>query len=126
MYRLLLNCCDAVTINKNQASVPLIRMYRVMSQYRYFSMNSQPRSFSGQIFAFVGGLAVLAASFVLGAFLLAAFFGFVMVVGLVVTVRLWWLKREAADAYREDSVLDAEYTVAESPDYAESIEHRPN
>ena len=97
-----------------------------MSQYRYFSMNSQPRSFSGQIFAFVGGLAVLAASFVLGAFLLAAFFGFVMVVGLVVTVRLWWLKREAADAYREDSVLDAEYTVAESPDYAESIEHRPN
>jgi len=97
-----------------------------MSQYRYSSMNSQPRSLFGQIIAFVVGLAVLAASFVLGAFLLAAFFGFILVVGLSVTLWVWWLKREAADAYQDNSVLDAEYTVAEDPDDAESIEHRPN
>ena len=95
-----------------------------MSQYRYFSMNSQPRSFFGQIIAFVVGLAVLAVSFVLGAFILATIFGFILVAGLIVTVRVWWLKRKAADANREDSVLDAEFTVVEDPDYAESIEHR--
>ena len=89
-------------------------------------MNSQPRGFFGQIIAFVIGLAVLAASFVLGAFLLAAFFGFILVVGLIVTIRVWWLKRKTADAYRENSVLDAEYTVVSDPDYAESIEHRAN
>ena len=97
-----------------------------MSQYRYFSMNSQPRSFFGQIIAFVVGLAVLAASFVLGAFLLAAFFGFILIVGLIATVWVWWLKRKAADAYRDDSVLDAEFTVVEDSDYAESIQHRPS
>ena len=119
-----MNCCDAVTINKDEASVQLIKMYRVMSQYRYFSMNSQPRSFFGQIIAFVVGLAVLAVSFVLGAFILATIFGFIMVVGLIVTVRLWWLKREAVDAYRDDSVLDAEFSVVEDPDSPESIEQR--
>lgn len=97
-----------------------------MSQHRYFSMNSQPRSLFGQIIAFVVGLAVLVASFVLGAFLLAAFFGFILIVALIITIRLWWLKRKAADAYGNDSVLDAEYTVVEDPDRAESIEHRPN
>ena len=56
----------------------------------------------------------------------AAFFGFILVVGLSVTLWVWWLKREAADAYQDNSVLDAEYTVAEDPDDAESIEHRPN
>lgn len=95
-----------------------------MSQYRYFSMNSQPRSFFGQIIAFVVGLAVLAVSFVLGAFILATIFGFIMVVGLIVTVRLWWLKREAVDANRDDSVLDAEFSVVEDPDSPESIEQR--
>ena len=119
-----MNCCDAVTINKDEASVQLIKMYRVMSQYRYFSMNSQPRSFFGQIIAFVVGLAVLAVSFVLGAFILATIFGFIMVVGLIVTVRLWWLKREAVDANRDDSVLDAEFSVVEDPDSPESIEQR--
>ena len=119
-----MNCCDAVTINKDEASVQLIKMYRVMSQYRYFSMNSQPRSFFGQIIAFVVGLAVLAVSFVLGAFILATIFGFIMVVGLIVTVRLWWLKREAVDAYRDDSVLDAEFSVVEDPGSPESIEQR--
>jgi len=95
-----------------------------MSQNRYFSMNSQPRSLFGQIIAFVVGLAVLAVSFVLGAFILATIFGFILVVGLSVTVWLWWLKRKALDAARDDNVLDAEFTVVEDADYAESIEHR--
>lgn len=97
-----------------------------MSQYRFSSINSQPRSFIGQAIAFVLGLAVLAASFVLGAFLLAAFFGFILVAGLIVTVWMWWLRRKATDAYQDDNVLDAEYTVVEDPDHAESIEYRRN
>jgi len=95
-----------------------------MSPYRYFSMNSQPRSFFGQIIAFVVGLAVLAVSFVLGAFILATIFGFILVVGLSLTVWLWWLKRKALDPARDVNVLDAEFTVVEDADHAESIEHR--
>jgi len=89
-------------------------------------MNSQPRSPIGQAIALVVGLAVLAASFVLGAFLLAAFFGFIMVAGLIVTLWMWWLRRKAADAYQDHNVLDGEYTVVGDPDHAESIEYRRN
>ena len=87
-------------------------------------MNSQPRSFLGQILAFVVGVAVLAVSFVLGAFLLAAIFGFILIAGLVATVWVWWLKRKAADICQDDSVLDAEYTVVEDPDDSASVEHQ--
>jgi fatty acid desaturase len=121
-----LNYYDAATINKDETSVQSFGMHRVMSQYRFSSMNSQPRSFVGQAIAFVVGLAVLAASFVLGAFLLAALFGFIMIAGFIVTLWMWWLRRKAAHAYRDDHVLDGEYTVVEDPDHAESIEHRRN
>jgi len=126
IYRQLLNYQDAVTINKDEVSVQSFGMHRVMSHYRFSPMNSGPRSFIGQAIAFVVGMAVLAASFVLGAFLLAAFFGFILVTGSIVTVWMWWLRRKAADAYQDDNVLDAEYTVVEDPDHAESIEYRRN
>jgi fatty acid desaturase len=101
-------------------------MHQLISQYRYSSMNSRPRSFLGRMIAFVVGLAVLAASFVLGAFLLAALFGFILVMGLIVTVWAWWLKRKAADGCQDDSVLDAEYTVLRDPDNSEPVEPRHN
>jgi len=95
-----------------------------MSRYRYSQLPGQPPSLLGRIIAVVFGLAVLAATFVVGAFVLTVFVGLLIIGGIAVYARVWWLKRKFAagetsftDAgpqnTAEGQVLDAEYTVVE-------------
>jgi len=102
-----------------------------MSQYRYILFQQKPQSLISKIVAAIIGLIVLIATFVLGAVVLTTFFGFVVVAGIVIYARIWWLKRKyaagdssaagsnthaGAKPASDDVVLDAEYTVIETHD----------
>lgn len=56
-------------------------------------MNNQP-SLLGRILAAIVTIGIFAVSVIFGAFILAATFGFVAIVTLVVLVRAWWLRRQ--------------------------------
>lgn len=92
-------------------------------QNRFIFMQRRPQSLLGQIGAFVVGVTVLAVSFVFGAFILAAVFGFVLLLGLIAIVRGWWLKRQmssdpgVSQSNAETSghdVIDGDFTVIET------------
>ena len=92
-------------------------------QNRFIFMQRRPRSLLGQIGAFVVGVTVLAVSFVFGAFILAAVFGFVLLLGLIAIVRAWWLKRQMSSGpgvsqsnneTRSHDVIDGDFTVIET------------
>jgi len=104
-----------------------------MSQYRYVRFDRQPKGLLSQIVAVVVGAAILVVSFVFGAFLLASFFGLVLIVAAVVLVRGWWLRRKMSGVAGEEfrafdhrqsmsesstntcnGAIDAEYTVVDS------------
>jgi hypothetical protein len=66
-----------------------------------------------QILGFLTGLLVFAATFVLGFFLLAGILGLVLIFGLVVYLRMWWLRRKMVAGAQEDHVLEGEYRVVD-------------
>ena len=69
-----------------------------------------------QLLGAVIGLAVLAASVIVGAFMLAGLLGFVLIVAVVFYLRLWWLRRQMAAHMQADDedVIVTEYRVVES------------
>ena len=70
------------------------------------------------------GLIVLIGAVIIGGFLLALALGLAMILGLVVFVRVWWLKRKyraaagsaAQKRAADSSVIEVEYTVVEERD----------
>jgi len=69
-----------------------------------------------QALGFVVGVIILAVSFLLGFFVLAAILGFGLIAAGVFYVRLWWLRRQMRRRAREESVLETEYRVVRETD----------
>ncbi len=69
-----------------------------------------------QLLGAVIGVAVLAASVVVGAFMLAGLLGFMLIVAVVFYLRLWWLRRKmrAHPDFRDEDIIVTEYRVVES------------
>ncbi len=73
--------------------------------------NAGPGSLIGRIVAFAVGAGVLAISVFVGAVFLAAIVGLVLILGLVFTVRVWWLRRKMERYAAEHGDIEGEYTV---------------
>ena len=88
------------------------------SEKDYSQLNSPPSagpgSLLGRIFAVIFGVGALVLSLVVGAVFIAAVVGFMLLIGLVVAVRLWWIRRKMERHAREHGDLEAEYTVIQS------------
>lgn len=88
-----------------------------MTRIRYIRVGrGRPQGLLAQIVGIVLGLAVFFVSLVVGAFLLAGLFGFVLLAGVAVVIRAWWLGRRMArdgggNVPGEDDVIEAEYRV---------------
>lgn len=83
-----------------------------MNDIRYISGQPGQPSIFAQVVGLIVGLGVLVVSVVLGAFLLAAFLGFVLLVGVTLYARFWWLRRRFEQA-RRDEYIEAEYRVVD-------------
>lgn len=88
-------------------------------QNRFVFMQRRPQSLLGQIGAFVVGIMVLAVSFVFGAFILAAIFGFILLLVMIGMIRGWWLKRQmimapSSSETRGHDVIDGDFTVIDT------------
>ena len=83
------------------------------SQFRYTNLppggGRFPGGFLGRLVGLIVGLGVFGIAVFLGAIFLAALVGIVLIGSLVVTVRLWWVKRQMQAYAREHGDLDAEY-----------------
>ncbi len=87
-----------------------------MAQIRYIGIEQKPRSFLMQLLGLIVGLVVLGVSLVLGAFVLAALFGFALMLAVAVAIRLWWVRRQINADAANDEYIDAEYKVVNSSD----------
>ena len=69
-----------------------------------------------QLLGAVIGVAVLVVSAIVGAFMLAALLGFVLIVAVAFWLRVWWLRRQmdARARTQDEEVIVAEYRVVES------------
>jgi O-antigen/teichoic acid export membrane protein len=70
-----------------------------------------PQSFIGRILALTVGLGMLAISVFVGAIFLAGLVGLAVVLGCVVALRVWWLKRKMQRYQDEHGDLEGTYTV---------------
>ena len=84
-----------------------------MPRIRYLNIQQRPRNPLVQILAMLGGLLVFAAAFVLGFFLLAVLLGLLLLLGLGVYLRIWWLRRKFTHGAESDNVLETEYHVVD-------------
>jgi len=85
-----------------------------MQQKHYiFLERAAPRSLLGRVVAFIVGLGVLVVSLFVGAVFISALIGFVLIMGIVLAVRVWWVRRQMERYAREHGDLEAEYTVIE-------------
>ena len=82
-------------------------------------MQPRPRSVFAQVVGLIVGLGVLVVSVVLGAFLLAAFLGFALLVAVTLYARFWWLRRRFQQAQR-DEFIEAEYRVVDETERRDS------
>ncbi len=87
-----------------------------MTQIRSIGIEQKPRSFLMQLLGLIGGLVILGVSLVLGAFVLAALFGFALMLAVAVAIRLWWVRRQINADAANDEYIDAEYKVVNSSD----------
>lgn len=62
----------------------------------------------------VAGVVLFIGAVVLGGIVLAALIGFLLVAGLIIYVRVWWLTRKAGLQKRDDSFVEAEYHVVDT------------
>jgi hypothetical protein len=79
-----------------------------------------------QILYFLVGCVLLIGAFLLGTVILAFVFGFAIILGVIVYVRVWWLKRKFARSGRnpaaeqspsnDSEVIEVEYTVVDERD----------
>lgn len=79
-----------------------------------------------QILYFLVGSVLLIGAVLMGAVILAFVFGFAVILGLIIYVRVWWLKRKFARSGRkppgepsqssESELIEVEYTVIDERD----------
>lgn len=86
-----------------------------MRQIRYITVQRQPPGLLMQIAGFIVGVMVLGVSLVVGAFMLAALFGFALIVAVVIGIRFWWLRRQM-DQAAADEYIETEYQVVGTRD----------
>jgi hypothetical protein len=73
---------------------------------------SQPTNPFVQMLGLVVGIVLFIGAVLLGGIMLAALMGFLLVAGVIIYVRVWWLTRKAVGRQRrEDSFIEAEYQV---------------
>jgi predicted lipid-binding transport protein (Tim44 family) len=77
----------------------------------YLGAGRPPGGLLGRIVAFIVGLGVLVVSLFLGFVFIAFVAGFVLLVGLFIAGRVWWLKRQMRAYEKEHGDINAEYTV---------------
>ncbi len=87
-----------------------------MPQIRFVSGPPQRPGFFMQLLGAIVGIAVLATSVILGAFLLAGLIGFVLIVAIVFYLRIWWLRRQMDVHDDEEDIIVTEYRVIDSQD----------
>ena len=66
-------------------------------------------SLLGRLVATILGIGVFAVAIFLGAIFLAIVVGLVLIAGIVISVRVWWLKRKMEQHVRDHGDLEAEY-----------------
>ena len=76
-------------------------------------LGSRPTNPFVQALGFVVGIVLFIGAVLLGGLVIAALMGFLLVAGLIIYVRVWWLTRKAGLRRREDSFVEAEYQVIE-------------
>ncbi|MEE4185115.1 MAG: hypothetical protein V2J12_05060 [Gammaproteobacteria bacterium] len=81
------------------------------NQKYYLGSGGPPGSLLGRIVAFIVGLGVLLISLFLGFVFIAFVAGFVLLIGLFIAGRVWWLKRQMRAYEQQHGDIDAEYTV---------------
>ena len=95
---------------------------------RGFNFNPPANPFLQALY-FVAGGVLLIGAILMGAVILAIALGIAIVAGLVVFVRVWWLKRKIERARRKrggrsgtqdsEKVIEVEYTVVDERDDSE-------
>lgn len=89
----------------------------LMQQKRYIFMEqaqrAAPQSLLGRIVAFVVGIGVLVVSLFVGAVFISVVIGLALIMGIVIAIRMWWVKRQMERYAREHGDIEAEYTVIE-------------
>jgi len=98
---------------------------RRSSQIRYISLGSKgggangaqpPGGLLGRIIAVIIGAVLFGIAVFLGAIFLAGFVGLLLIGSVIFILRIWWFKRKMERYARENSDLDAEYTVIRESD----------
>jgi Flp pilus assembly protein TadB len=79
-----------------------------------FPQSARPGNLLARIFAVILGVGAMVLSLVVGAVFIAIVVGFMLLIGLVVAARLWWMRRKMERHAREHGDLEAEYTVIQS------------
>ena len=91
---------------------------RRFSEKYYHQLNSPqsagPGGLLARIIAVVAGIGALVLSLLVGAVFIAAVVGFMLIVGLVIAIRVWWIKRKFQRHAQEHGDLQGEYTVIET------------
>ncbi len=77
---------------------------------------SKPPNPFVQALAMVVGIILFIGAAVLGGIVLAALVGFLLVAGLIIYVRVWWVMRKAGLQRRGDSFVEAEDHVVVTSD----------
>jgi hypothetical protein len=81
-------------------------------QIRYIKLEPRRGNFLTQALGAVVGLLILAASLILGFFLVAGFLGFGLILALMFYCRLWWLRRKPGGRnLAEEDIIETEYRV---------------
>ncbi len=92
---------------------------RQYSQKNYTSLTGGPTAgpagLIGRVIAFIVGMGAFVVSLFVGAVFIAAIVGFVLLVGIGLAVRVWWIRRRMERYAREHGDLEAEYTVVSTP-----------
>jgi len=85
--------------------------------HEYFSMGGQqPGGFVARIIALIIGCLVFIAAVFVGAVFLAGLIGMLVIGGIVVTLRVWWLRRKMGEMAKSSGDIEGQYTVIREED----------
>ena len=96
---------------------------RRSSQIRYISVGpdggGREPGVLARILGVIVAVVVLGVAVFLGAVFIAAIVGLVLIAGIGIYARAWWLRRKMERYQREHGDLNAEYTVVREEDHRE-------
>lgn len=73
-----------------------------------------PGNLLARVVAVIFGIGAFVLSLVVGAVFIAAIVGFMLLMGLFIAGRVWWIRRKMEQQAREEGDLRAEYTVIQT------------